>query len=172
MRNCLLFTIVLPGWCRDFAAKGELCLETCILHDGVALLLIHEMSQEMLRNFGIMVNPTGGETKMNWYRNLYVGKTFQKKEKKIIHRLEQGKAIPRLYLILMRTDTERNQLEVVQQCFSEKEDLMSDSVIIVGIASGMTETKKLLVQITDTVYSETGTAELKNYLLTRWMDSL
>ncbi|MCD7814373.1 MAG: hypothetical protein LUH20_10090 [Lachnospiraceae bacterium] len=104
---------------------------------------------------------------MNWYRNLYIGKTFLQKKKKIRRMVEAQKAVPGLYLILLRTDTEHNQLEIVpQRCLAETIWDLSSAVIL-GIACGKSEAKELLVQMTEQVYAETKTADLRGYFLAR-----
>lgn len=104
---------------------------------------------------------------MNWYQNLYIGETFLQKKKRIMRMVDAQKTVPHLYLILLRTDVGQNQLEVVpQRCL---EDTIPDlsSVVILGIASGKREAKELLVRMTEQVYEETQTADLRTYFLAR-----
>ncbi len=102
---------------------------------------------------------------MNWYRDLYVGKTFCKKKKRIMHLVEAGEPVPMLCLILLRRGQEKNQLEIVPQPVYEA--VASDSDLIVGLAFGMREAREIMLELTDTVYRRTGTAHLKRFILSR-----
>ncbi|MCC8101535.1 MAG: hypothetical protein LIP11_04500 [Clostridiales bacterium] len=104
---------------------------------------------------------------LNWYRNLYIGNTFLKNKKKMMRMVEAQKAVPGLYLILLRTDTEHNQLEIVpQRCLAETVPDFSAAVIL-GMACGKEEAQELLLRMTEEVYFETQTADLRQFFLTR-----
>ncbi|MCD8348484.1 MAG: hypothetical protein LUD16_11190 [Lachnospiraceae bacterium] len=89
------------------------------------------------------------------------------KKRKIMRMVEAEKMVPGLYLIVLRADAPHNQLEIVpQRCLRETVPDIS-SVAILGIASGKTEAKELLVQMTEQVYGETQRADLRSYFLAR-----
>lgn len=102
---------------------------------------------------------------MNWYRDLYVGKTFCRKKKRIKRLVEAGEQVPMLFLILLRRDQETNQLEIIPQLAYRAN--ASDSDLVVGLASGMREAQEIMLELTDTVYRRTGTADLKRFILCR-----
>ncbi|MCD7885253.1 MAG: hypothetical protein LUI87_16360 [Lachnospiraceae bacterium] len=102
---------------------------------------------------------------MKWYRNLYIGKTLEGKKKQIMRCVRTGKKVRDLYLILLREDQEHNQLEIMEQSFLYTLLYDTDSVLIVGAASGMSEAKDLLVSMTEEVYRATGGALLRDYFL-------
>ncbi|MCD8105215.1 MAG: hypothetical protein LUF35_09495 [Lachnospiraceae bacterium] len=104
---------------------------------------------------------------MTWYRNLYIGKTFQGKQKKIMRQIRAGRPVRDLYLIVLRPDPALNQLEIFSQSFFQNVLSDAEQALIVGIASGMPEALGLLVQMTDQVYHETGGALLRDYILLR-----
>ncbi|MCD7957936.1 MAG: hypothetical protein LUG93_19725 [Lachnospiraceae bacterium] len=106
---------------------------------------------------------------MKWYRNLYIGKTFEGKKKRIMRCVRSGKPLKDLYLILLREDQEHNQLEIMEQPFLYKILPDTDSVLVVGAASGMSEARDLLIEMTDEVYHATGGVLLRDYILSRQM---
>lgn len=106
---------------------------------------------------------------MKWYRNLYIGKTLEGKRKKVMRCVRTGKIVRDLYLILLREDQEHNQLEIMEQSFFYTVLDGTDSVLIVGAASGMSETMDLLVSMTDEVYCATGGVRLRDYILSHQM---
>ncbi len=102
---------------------------------------------------------------MNWYRDLYVGETFQKKKKQVRHLVESGQIMRGLYLLILRTDVQNNQLEILTQKEFQKQLDRLEPLMIVGIAFESKEANDILVQITEQVYQETGTADIRAYFL-------
>lgn len=81
--------------------------------------------------------------------------------------VEAQKAVPNLYLLLLRTDIGYNQLEIVpQRCLKETIPDLSSAVIL-GVASGKSEARELLVRMTEQVFAETKKADLRQYFLAR-----
>ncbi len=102
---------------------------------------------------------------MNWYRDLYVGETFQKKKRQVVRFVESGKTMRGLYLLILRTGETNNQLEILSQKDFQSQKSYLEPFLIVGIAFEKKEANDLLVQITEQVYRETGTAGIRDYLL-------
>ena len=99
---------------------------------------------------------------MDWYQKLYIGETASKKKESIIQKVENRQNMMFVYLITVAPG-ERNQLEILAPEVLYRQEKRYGAPLIVGIAWGMREAKGLLVQITQDVYRETGTAELRNY---------
>lgn len=79
--------------------------------------------------------------------------------------VQHGKPVRDLYLILLREDQEHNQLEIMKQSFLYTILPDTDSVLVVGAASGRLEAMDLLLEITNEVYRATGGALLREYIL-------
>ncbi len=104
---------------------------------------------------------------MNWYPDLYVSYSLQGKKEQVVKRIEQGEDLPRLVLIVIREDTPNGQLEMYSQKQLKKNYDHIKPFMILGLAFGKEEAKELLVQITEDVYRETGTASIREYFLSK-----
>ena len=49
---------------------------------------------------------------VNWYKNLYVGDTAKKKQKKWMRRIENKKAVPGVWLLTLPSN-QQNNLDVI-----------------------------------------------------------
>lgn len=102
---------------------------------------------------------------MNWYQNLYIGKTASKDQKDIVSQIDRRENLMKVYLIAIAPD-ERNQLEIITPTvFYRQEKRYGFSPLIVGIAYGMSEARELLVQMAEDVYQATKTTDFRNYFL-------
>lgn len=107
-----------------------------------------------------------GENGMNWYQNLYVGKTADKKKQDIIQKVELRQELLRVYLITLSPD-ERNQLEIVTPTIYWRQVVRTGAEpMVVGLAWGMSEAKELLVEMTNEVYRNMGKPDYRSYFLT------
>ncbi len=104
---------------------------------------------------------------MNWYQNLYVSETLKEKKDQIISRVEKKDSVAGLYLIVLRTQQERNQLEILSSKELNRHTPWLGSFLVVGIAHRKKEANELLVQILDEVYRETGSADMRAYLMNK-----
>lgn len=102
---------------------------------------------------------------MNWYQNLYVGKTAHKKKQEMIAKIEQNQELLRAYLITIAPD-ERNQLEIVTPTIYWQQAVRNGTEpMIVGLAWGMHEAKEILVEMTEDVYRSQGKLDYRSYFL-------
>ncbi len=101
---------------------------------------------------------------MNWYRNLYVGETYSGERQSVVSRVEAHEQVPGLLLIVLRTDDERNQLEILSQRQLDKSLPDEKDFRIIGIAFGRREADRLVLALTEDVYRATGTADLRAFL--------
>ena len=74
---------------------------------------------------------------MRYYKHLYLTEGLEKKKEKIIRKLEAGK----------------------QPAFPEQE------LFVVGITKGYDEAVELVEQIVQEVYDQTGTCDIRSYIL-------
>ena len=84
---------------------------------------------------------------VNWYKNLYVGDTAKKKQKKWMRRIENKKAVPGDLLL---------QPAVRRNC-----------PMIVGLAVSREEAFELVEAIALETYRETGEVKIREWLLNR-----
>ncbi len=103
--------------------------------------------------------------RMNWYRNLYLGDSLYGEKQSLISNVEAGTNIHGLFLVVLRLDDARNQLEILpqRQLFVRLPD--PESYRIIGAALGKSEAEQLVLKLTEEVYQKTGTADLRGYLL-------
>ncbi len=107
------------------------------------------------------------EKNMDWYQNLYVGETIEEKKETIIDQVEQDKTVTGLYLILLRTEEEKNQLEILSQRELKRLTPWLGPFLVIGIARFKRGAMELLTQILDQVYHESGTANMREYFLSK-----
>ena len=80
---------------------------------------------------------------MRYYKHLYLTEGLEKKKEKIIRKLEAGKLQPGVHVIT----------------FLEQE------LFVVGITKGYDEAVELVEQIVQEVYDQTGTCDIRSYIL-------
>ncbi|MCI9490292.1 hypothetical protein AALC75_00965 [Lachnospiraceae bacterium 48-42] len=101
---------------------------------------------------------------MRYYCNLYLGESIRKKRRKIIRKLNKGKLLPEVYILVL-PEGEDNQLEIygcaqfLQPFFPERD------FFVVGIGKGFEEALEIVEEITKEVYNETMGAEIRDYIL-------
>lgn len=101
---------------------------------------------------------------MNYYYNLYLDGKTALEEEKIRDYLEHDKWQLEVYLVIL-SKSEKNQLEICHSALFLQKKLKSDDVFVVGIAKGYQEALKLVEKITQDVYDETKTTDLKSYII-------
>jgi len=93
---------------------------------------------------------------------LACGPKADKIKKTLIKKLKKGKSVPFLYVVYI-SESKTDQLEIVESMqiglpFFEERDLY-----IAGLAIGEDEALELIRQMVDTVYTETGSTDIKAY---------
>ena len=96
---------------------------------------------------------------VNWYKNLYVGDTAKKKQKKWMRRIENKKAVPGVWLLTLPSN-QQNNLDVIPA------DLRN-CPMIVGLAVSREEAFELVEAIALETYRETGEVKIREWLLNR-----
>ncbi len=99
---------------------------------------------------------------MNWYQNLYTGKTVEKKKERLIREIEQEKYRGNTYLITLAANPE-NQLEILSVHMLRFSYIRRNCPLIVGIASGRGEALRLLEKIVQEAYETTGEIKLREF---------
>lgn len=103
---------------------------------------------------------------MNWYMDLYLGRTAREKKEKLIQKIESGKTPVNTYLVTLAPG-EANQLEIVPAWNLRFAHNQAALPLIVGLGCGRAETYELVRRITEDVYRETNGADVKAYFAQR-----
>lgn len=103
---------------------------------------------------------------IHWYKNLYVGKTVKKKEKKIRRDIEQGRPAAGVYLIT-RAANGQNELELIPAGYLAQEPLRRSCPEIIGIAGSRQEAVSFIVRLADEAYRKAGCRSIREYLEAR-----
>ena len=99
---------------------------------------------------------------MNWYQNLYFGKTAEKKKDEIIKRIESGENHILTYLITL-APTPKNQMEILTPTYYRSHRERSGEPLILGVACGRREAQEVVRTIVEDVYAKTGNALVRQY---------
>ena len=91
---------------------------------------------------------------VNWYKNLYVGDTAKKKQKKWMRRIENKKAVPGVWLLTLPS-SQQNNLDVIPA------DLLLQPAV------SREEAFELVEAIALETYRETGEVKIREWLLNR-----
>ena len=101
---------------------------------------------------------------MKYYYALYMSDDLISKREQILRKIQQDKWQLGKYLIVLPSNAS-NQLEFYSSVILLQDAMTKDDLFVVGIASGYDEAVKLVKKITEDVYEETQTADIRNYLL-------
>ena len=104
--------------------------------------------------------------RVKFYCDLYVSQGWQKKKTKIMKLLCRKKLHPSVYLVAL-AQGEQNQLEIFSSILLRQHVFDNSEVFVVGIANGYDEALYMVRDITEQIYAETGTADLREYILER-----
>ena len=92
--------------------------------------------------------------------------SLKKKKKKIISKIEKGKFQLDICLLVL-SDTEKNQLEIIDPNLFLQKNYPRREYFVVGIAKGFDEALEILEEITKNVYNETKGADIRSYILNK-----
>ncbi|HJC42890.1 MAG TPA: hypothetical protein H9756_04295 [Candidatus Mediterraneibacter gallistercoris] len=103
---------------------------------------------------------------MKFYCDLYVSECWQEKRARIIKKLKQNRIQPQVYVVALSQGSQ-NQLEFFSSILLKQHVFDNTEVFVVGIANGYDEALLMVRDITEQIYTETGTADLRKYILER-----
>lgn len=103
---------------------------------------------------------------VNWYKNLYIGDTAKKKQKKWMQRIEKKKAVPGIWLVTMPSNPENN-LDIIPADLLLQPAMKRNMQTIVGLAVTREEAIELVEKIAMETYRETGEMKIREWLLNR-----
>ena len=99
---------------------------------------------------------------MRFLEEMYVGKGIKNKDR-TIWKLKHGAGMVDVYVISISNSSE--QLDCTL-CSYFKQRAIRDSVgLVVGLAKGYSEAKELIVSMIEEALRETGSANVKDYIL-------
>jgi len=98
---------------------------------------------------------------------LYVGESLASTEYKIVEKVHRGQVVPNLYLITMSNNPD-NMLDLIPEWEALQKNYPKDCLKVVGIASGKKEAIRLVQSIIKESMSETGSADIREYLKQKW----
>ncbi len=102
---------------------------------------------------------------MQYYRYLYVDKKLKEKKKdRIISRMEKGIYRPAVHLIVLPAGPE-DQLEIVGTSQLRQKGFPDEDFFVVGIAKDQGDAIKMVAEIVEEVYNETGGTDVRSYIL-------
>ena len=104
--------------------------------------------------------------RVKFYCDLYVSQGWQKKKTKIMKLLCRKKLHPSVYLVAL-AQGEQNQLEIFSSILLRQHVFDNSEIFVTGLADGYDEALFLVEQLADKVYRETGTADLRRFILGR-----
>ena len=103
---------------------------------------------------------------VKFYCDLYVSRGWQKKKRTLKRKLKKKKLLPSVYILALSQGT-RNQLQLFSSVLLHQHIFDSTELFVIGFADGYDEALSLVEQITDKVYHETGTADIRRFILKR-----
>ncbi len=104
-----------------------------------------------------------GGSAMNWYWNLYFGKTAEKKKDRIVKQIETGENRMFTYLIIL-AQTPVNQMEILTPASYRSQAKKNGEPLILGVACGWHEAQEVVRVIVEDVYTKTGNALVRQYI--------
>lgn len=104
---------------------------------------------------------------MKFFQNLYLGEKIAPKLEKVMKKLNNGKPVLDLYLIVISEHPD-NMLEIVPQKEILQKGYPNIDFRVVGLASGKKEALAVIQIIIEESLKETGSADARDYLNRRW----
>ncbi len=101
---------------------------------------------------------------LNWYNHLYVGDNAKKRVEKYKKNLDKRKMTPGIYLVTIAANGV-DQLDIISSYYLLQNTLYCRCPMIVGIAKGYDEARDLVLAMLEDTLANTGTANIKDYLL-------
>ena len=106
---------------------------------------------------------------MRYYKHLYLTEGLEKKKEKIIYVgvVSTWVCVTNLFpwFLFQKTVSERNQLEIYPTIQFKQPAFPEQELFVVGITKGYDEAVELVEQIVQEVYDQTGTCDIRSYIL-------
>lgn len=99
---------------------------------------------------------------MKWYDALWIGPNAAKKKGRIISSVKQRKHMSGIWLITL-AENPSEALDIIPSNMLANPSYPSESLYILGIASGKQEAFEVVEKMVDYIYRETGTLNIRGY---------
>ena len=99
---------------------------------------------------------------MRFLQEMYVGKGIKNKQK-VIWKLKHGIGMIDVYVISISNGND--QLDCTLCSYFKQKEIRDNVGLVVGLAKGYSEAKELIVSMIEEAVSETGSANVKQYIL-------
>lgn len=103
---------------------------------------------------------------IRFYCDLYISDGWEKKQLKLMKKLMQNKLQPSVYVITL-AQGRQNHLEFFSSVLLKQHLFEHSDLFIVGLANGYDDAIYMIEQITQQVFDETKTADIRGFLETR-----
>lgn len=101
---------------------------------------------------------------MRFWKEMYVGEGIKNKQK-VLWKLKHGAGMVDVYVISLSNG--RDQLDCTNCSYFKQKAIRENVGLVVGVAKGYLEAQELMVSMIEEALRETGSANVKEYLLNR-----
>ena len=101
---------------------------------------------------------------MRFLKEMYVGKGIKNKHK-VMWKLKHGAGMVDVYVISISNG--KDQLDCTLCSYFKQKVIRENVGLVVGLAKGYSEAKELIVSMIEESLQETGSANVKEYILNR-----
>lgn len=103
---------------------------------------------------------------MKFYKELYCSKRIVSRKRKICWKLKHNVGQLNIYVILLSKGAD--QLEIIHCAYLQQKTFDKKELCIVGIADRHDEALLIICDMMQEVVTQTGGANIKEYLISRW----
>lgn len=99
---------------------------------------------------------------MRFIKEMYVGEGIKNKQK-VMWKLKHGAGMLDIYVISLSNGN--NQLDCMKCSYFKQKAIRDNVGLVVGLAKGYSEAQNLMVSMVEEAFRETGSANVKEYLI-------
>lgn len=99
---------------------------------------------------------------MRFLKEMYVGEGIKNKQK-VMWKLKHGAGMLDIYVISLSNGN--NQLDCMKCSYFKQKAIRDNVGLVVGLAKGYSEAQNLMVSMVEEAFRETGSANVKEYLI-------
>lgn len=103
---------------------------------------------------------------MKYYHDLYLSKSLISKKDEIIKKLENSQWQLSKFLLVL-AQNEKNHLEFFDSVLLTQNLMPKEDLFVIGIADSYVGAVDMVQQITEEVYTNTGSTDIRGYLLSK-----
>lgn len=102
---------------------------------------------------------------IDYYYDLYISECWKDKKDKIKDRLCKKRLQPHVYIVTL-SQGRQNQVEFFSSLLLKQHVFENSRLFVLAITAGYDEAAAFVCRLTDLVYRSTGTADIRNYVVT------